>query len=42
MPKVLLITHNPLSSYTNMGKTLQGLVGAFDKDELKKVCPAIS
>ena len=34
MPKVLLITHNPLSSYTNMGKTLQGLVGAFDKDEL--------
>ena len=34
MSKVLLITHNPLGSYTNMGKTLQGLVGAFNKDEL--------
>ena len=32
--KVLLISHNPLSTYNNMGKTLAALFSSFEKNEL--------
>ncbi len=32
--KILLITHNPLSTYNNMGKTFLSLFSEFDRDEL--------
>lgn len=32
--KVLLITHNPISSYTNIGKTLDSLFSSFKPDEV--------
>ena len=32
--KILIISHNPLSTYQNMGKTMLSLFHAFDKNEL--------
>ena len=32
--KVLLITHNPISTYTNIGKTLDSLFSSFKREEL--------
>ena len=32
--KVLIISHNPLSTYQNMGKTMQSLFYVFDRSEL--------
>ena len=32
--KVLIISHNPISTYHNMGKTMQALFSAFKKEEL--------
>ena len=32
--KVLLISHNPLSTYNGMGKTMMSLFSSFDKAEL--------
>lgn len=36
-PKVLVISHNCFSSYQNMGKTLKGLFGSFDKEQLSQL-----
>lgn len=32
--KVLIISHNPISTYNNMGKTLSSLFSSFEKEEL--------
>lgn len=32
--KILLISHNPISDYTNMGKTFASLFSEFSRDEL--------
>jgi len=32
--KILIISHNPITSYHNMGKTLKALFSSFDKKEL--------
>lgn len=32
--KLLVISHNPLTTYDNMGKTLRSLLSGFNKDEL--------
>lgn len=32
--KLLIISHNPMSTYNNMGRTLCGLFNRFSKEEL--------
>lgn len=34
MPKVLIVSHNPISTYQNMGKTMSLLFSQFKKEEL--------
>ena len=34
MPKVLLISHNPLTTYESMGKTFSTLLRSFARDEI--------
>ena len=34
MPKVLLISHNPLTTYEGMGKTFTTLLASFSRDEI--------
>ena len=34
MPKILIISHNPLTTYESMGKTFSTLLGSFASDEI--------
>ncbi len=35
--KILIISHNPLSTYQNMGKSILSLIGGFNKEELSQL-----
>ena len=35
--KVLVISHNPFSTYQNMGKSILSLIGGFNKEELSQL-----